>query len=120
MFLSQVENFKKGKLDGHYQNLNSNGTVWEEGNYKDGLKDGLYQWFDSNGKIQEERTYKDGVEIMMPIPAGPDVNYENCIKSWIVARRIETRSEISLASISGSAFIELKTMCEQGKTPASH
>jgi antitoxin component YwqK of YwqJK toxin-antitoxin module len=120
IFLSEVSNFKKGKLDGRYQKINSNGMVWNQMNYKDDLKDGLYQWFDSNGKIQDERTYKDGVEIMMPIPAGPDVNYEKCINSWIVARRIESGSEISLASISGSEFIELKNWCEQGKTPTSH
>lgn len=120
IFLSEVSNFKKGKLDGHYQKLLSNGTAWNEGNYKDDLKDGLYQWFDSNGKIQDERTYKDGVEIMVPIPAGPDVNYEKCIKNWVVARRIESGRDMSLASISESEFIEFKTLCEQGKTPTSH
>ncbi|WP_161539878.1 toxin-antitoxin system YwqK family antitoxin [Glaciimonas sp. PCH181] len=120
MFASEVDNYKNGKLDGHFQKFSANGTVWNEGGYKEDLKDGLYRWFDSNGKIQEERTYKDGAEIMTPIPVGLDVNNENCVKSWIVARRIESGSEISLANISGSEFIEFKTWCEQGKTPTPH
>lgn len=55
-----VSHYTNGRLDGMYQELDSNGTVIKQGEHLNDVKQGMWYNYDLNGTLQEEGEFRNG------------------------------------------------------------
>ncbi len=61
--ISKKEKYKRGKLNGLFQEYYITGELKIDGSYNDGMKQGVWKFYYKTGKIKTKGKYRDGEKV---------------------------------------------------------